>query len=327
MRALIVGGAGYIGSHVVRALRSVACKMTVFDNLSTGHRGSVPEDVEFVRGDILSPQDLADVFSGERFNVIFHFAAKALVGQSVNDPELYYRENVAGSLALLSAAREADAGGVVFSSSAAIYGAPEDRTILESTPQHPVNPYGRTKRMIEQIMADFAAAYDFPSVSLRYSNAAGSLHGSEIGEDHSPETHLIPNALIAARDGGKVFVFGTDYDTPDGTAVRDYIHVTDLADAHVLAARIIERGHAKFFNLANEQGASVREVIEVAKRVTGKGIDVEETGRRPGDPARLVASSARFRSETGWSPRFAEIDTIVGTAWQWHKAHPMGYAD
>ena len=324
-RALVVGGAGYIGSHVLRTLLSTGFEATVFDNLSTGHLQSVPEDVEFVRGDILCPQDLANVFSGERFDVVFHLAAKALVGQSVRDPEVYYRENVAGSLALFSAAREADVGGVVFSSSAATYGAPDNRTILESTPQHPINPYGRTKMMIEQILADFAVAYGFPSISLRYFNAAGALDSGEIGEDHSPETHLVPNILIAARDGNAVFVFGTDYDTRDGTTVRDYVHVSDLAYAHILAAEIIEKGHAKSFNLGNESAVSILETIEAAKRVTGRGINVEEAERRPGDPAHLVASSARFRSETGWKPRFPKIDTTVETAWQWHRTHPEGY--
>jgi UDP-glucose-4-epimerase GalE len=399
MRALVVGGAGYIGSHTVRALARAGWEVVVLDNLSTGHRAAVPEGTPFVRGDILNGEDLEralategaaatedtedteDTEEGEKgaprsgatwapdagrrrfvspfsvssvtsvvpaFDVVFHFAAKAAVGESVADPELYYRENVAGSLALFSAAMAAGAGGVVFSSSAATYGVPESVPIPEDAPLAPVNPYGWTKRMMEQILADFASAYGFPSVSLRYFNAAGAeprqvaqasslcdretstgkmpvLPWPPIGEDHSPETHLIPNVLFAARDGGEVPIFGADYDTPDGTAVRDYVHVTDLAEAHVLAARGLERGRAKAFNLGNGAGYSVREVIDTARRVTGREIRAREAPRRAGDPPRLVASADKFRREFGWEPKFAALPEIVRTAWEWHVSHPKGY--
>ena len=326
MRCLVVGGAGYIGSHTVRALFRAGHEVTVFDNLSTGHERSVPGGVPFVRGDILDEADLDKVFAGERFDTILHFAAKASVGESVEKPELYYRENVQGSLMLFSAARRAGAGGVVFSSSAATYGMPESVPIHENAPLAPINPYGRTKRMMEQMLADFASAYGCPSVSLRYFNAAGAEPEGAIGEDHDPETHLIPRILLAARDGRTVSIFGTDYDTPDGTAVRDYIHVTDLAEAHVLAIGAFEEGKAKIYNLGTGHGFSVREVIDAAKEVTGRDFTVEETARRAGDPPRLVASSDRFQKELGWEPRLAELKTIIETAWKWHKGHPRGFA-
>jgi UDP-glucose-4-epimerase GalE len=341
MRCLVVGGAGYIGSHTVRALMRAGHDVTVLDNLSTGHEESVPAGlrrdgaasaaqagVPFVRGDILDQADLEKAFSGGRFDAILHFAAKASVGESVEDPETYYRENVQGSLALFSAARKASAGGVVFSSSAATYGMPESVPIREDAPLAPINPYGRTKRMMEEMLADFAAAYGLPSVSLRYFNAAGAEPEGDIGEDHEPETHLIPRVLAAARapsSEGTVRIFGTDYDTPDGSAVRDYIHVTDLAEAHVLAIAAFEEGKAKAYNLGTGHGFSVREVIAAAKRVTGREFAVEETERRPGDPPRLVASSEKFRTELGWKPRLAELETIIETAWRWHTAHPKGY--
>ncbi len=307
MRCLVVGGAGYIGSHTVRALLRAGHDVTVLDNLSTGHEESVPAGVPLVRGDILDQADLEKVFSGATFDAILHFAAKASVGESVEDPETYYRENVQGSLALFSAARKAGAGGVVFSSSAATYGLPEYVPICEAAPLAPINPYGWTKRMMEQMLADFAAAYGTPSVSLRYFNAAGAepegdSPEDQIGEDHDPETHLIPLVLAAARapgPEGTIRVFGTDYDTPDGSAVRDYIHVTDLAEAHVLAIGAFEKGKAKVYNLGTGHGFSVREVIAAAKRVTGREFAVEETGRRAGDPPRLVASSEKFRKELG----------------------------
>ena len=326
MRCLVVGGAGYIGCHTVRALLRAGHGVTVFDNLSTGHEESVPDGATFVRGDILDETDLEKIFSGDRFDAVLHFAAKAAVGESVENPELYYRENVQGSLTLFSAARRSGAGGVVFSSSAATYGMPESVPIREDAPLAPINPYGWTKRMMEQMLADFAAAYGAPSVSLRYFNAAGAEADGSVGEDHDPETHLIPRILIAARDGGMVRVFGTDYDTPDGTAVRDYIHVTDLAEAHVLAIEAFEKGRAKVYNLGTGHGFSVREVIDAARKVTGKDFRVEETARRAGDPPSLVASSEKFREELGWEPRLGALETIIETAWRWHTAHPRGYA-
>jgi len=330
MRVLVAGGAGYIGSHTVRALLRAGCEVVVFDNLSTGHEEALPEGTKLVRGDILSADDLDRAFAEGPYDALMHFAAKTSVAESVAEPETYYRENVQGSLALFSAARSSGVGGIVFSSSAATYGIPEEVPIREDAGLNPINPYGRTKRMMEEILADFAAAYGLPSVSLRYFNASGAepVEGSgksEVGEDHDPETHLIPLVLAAARDGGVIKMFGTDYDTPDGTAVRDYIHVTDLAEAHVLAMKAFEKGRAKVYNLGSGTGFSVREVVETARRVTGRKIAAEESPRRPGDPPSLVASSEKFRKELGWEPRHAELSKIIETAWKWHTEHPRGF--
>ncbi len=330
MRVLVAGGAGYIGSHTVRALLRAGREVVVFDNLSTGHEGALPDGAKLVRGDILSGDDLDRAFAEGPFDALMHFAAKISVGESVAEPETYYRENVQGSLALFSAARSSRVGGIVFSSSAAVYGIPKEVPIREDAGLGPINPYGRTKRMMEEILADFAAAYGLPSVSLRYFNASGAepVEGSgktEVGEAHDPETHLIPLVLAAARDGGAIKMFGTDYDTPDGTAVRDYIHVTDLAQAHVLAVKAFEKGRAKVYNLGSGTGFSVREVIETARRVTGREIAAEESPRRPGDPPSLVASPEKFRNELGWEPRHAELSKIIETAWKWHTEHPRGF--
>jgi len=330
MRVLVAGGAGYIGSHTVRALLRAGHDVVILDNLSTGHEGALPDGAKLVRGDILSGDDLDRAFAEGPYDALMHFAAKTSVGESVAEPEIYYRENVQGSLALFSAARSSLVGGIVFSSSAAVYGIPEDVPIREDAGLAPINPYGRTKRMMEEILADFAAAYGLPSVSLRYFNASGAepVEGAgktEIGEAHDPETHLIPLVLAAARDGGAIKIFGTDYDTPDGTAVRDYIHVTDLAEAHVLAVSAFEKGRAKIYNLGSGTGFSVREVIESARRATGREITAEESPRRPGDPPSLVASSERFQNELGWEPRHAELSTIIETAWRWHTEHPRGF--
>ena len=330
MRVLVAGGAGYIGSHTVRALLRAGCEVVVFDNLSTGHEGALPDGAKLVRGDILSGDDLDHAFAEGPYDALMHFAAKISVGESVEEPETYYRENVQGSLALFSAARSSGVGGIVFSSSAAVYGTPEDVPIREDAGLRPINPYGRTKRMMEEILADFAAAYGIPSVSLRYFNAAGAEpveapEKTAIGEAHDPETHLIPLVLAAARDGGVVRVFGTDYDTADGTAIRDYVHVTDLAEAHVLAMKSFETGKAAVYNLGSGTGFSVREVIETARRVTGREIRAEESPRRSGDAPSLVASSGKFRNELGWVPRHAELSKIIETAWRWHTEHPRGF--
>jgi UDP-glucose 4-epimerase len=325
MRVLVVGGAGYIGSHTVKALLRAGHEVEVFDDLSTGHAESVPEGVTLTRGDILSRDDLAKVFDGKSFDAMLHFAAKTAVGDSVKNPEYYYEQNVQGSLVLFGAARRAGIKGVVFSSSAACYGLPESVPIKEDARLLPINPYGWTKRMMEQMLADFAAAYGLPSVSLRYFNAAGAEPDGSIGEDHRPETHLIPRVLFAARDGGSVSIFGTDYDTRDGTAVRDYIHVTDLAEAHVLATGAFEDGVAKVFNLGSGSGFTVREVIDVARKVVGHDFAVEEGPRRAGDPPSLVASSEKFKEATGWDPKLDSLEKIIKNSWDWFTAHPKGY--
>jgi UDP-glucose 4-epimerase len=340
MRVLVVGGAGYIGSHTVRAVLRAGHEVVILDNLSTGHEESIPVGVDFIRGDILKSEDLGRAFDAGPYDAVMHFAAKAAVGESVERPDFYYRENVQGSLMLFSAARKAGVGGVVFSSSAATYGTPKVVPILEDAPLAPINPYGWTKRMMEQILADFARAYGLPSVSLRYFNAAGAEPEGDapsadmppgdlpaIGEDHDPETHLIPRILISARDGGAISIFGTDYDTRDGTAVRDYIHVTDLAEAHVLAIGAFENSEPRVFNLGTGTGFTVREVIDAAKQVTGIDMCVEEAERRAGDPPSLVASSEKFQAATGWRPRHADLATIIETAWAWHKDHPKGYGE
>jgi UDP-glucose-4-epimerase GalE len=330
MRVLVAGGPGYIGSHTVRALLRAGCEVVVFDNLSTGHEGALAPDAKLVRGDILSLDDLDRAFAEGPYDALMHFAAKISVGESVAEPETYYRENVQGSLALFSAARSSLVGGIVFSSSAAVYGIPKEVPIREDAGLRPINPYGRTKRMMEEILADFAAAYGLPSVPLRYFNASGAepvdpSGETAIGEAHDPETHLVPLVLAAARDGGVIKIFGTDYETPDGTAIRDYIHVTDLAEAHVLAMKAFEKGRAKVYNLGSGTGFSVREVIDTARRATGRKIAAEESPRRPGDAPSLVASSEKFRSELGWEPRHAELSKIIETAWRWHTEHPRGF--
>ena len=325
MHVLVAGGAGYIGSHTVRALMRAGHGVVILDNLSAGHEEAVPGGAKFIRGDILSRSDLERAFTSGPFDAVMHFAAKTSVSESVAEPEAYYRENVQGSLALFSAARKAGVGGVVFSSSAATYGVPNEVPIREDAELAPINPYGRTKRMMEEILADFAGAYGLPSVSLRYFNAAGAEPDGTIGEDHDPETHLIPLVLVAARDGAAVKIFGTDYDTPDGSCVRDYVHVTDLAEAHVLAIGAFEKGRAKVYNLGSGAGFSVREVIETAGRLTGRDIKAEESPRRAGDPPRLVASSDKFKAELGWKPKLAELSRIIETGWRWHTEHPTGY--
>lgn len=320
MRVLVTGGAGYIGSHAVLALLEAGHEPVVFDNLSTGHEWAVPEGVVFIKGDILNPGDLAEAFRSGPYDCLMHFAAKIAVPESVADPELYYRQNVAGSLELFSAARRAAVGGVIFSSSAAVYGVPEKVPLEENAPVLPVNPYGRTKLMMERMLADFARAYGLGSISLRYFNAAGADPSGRTGEEHDPETHLIPNVLRAALSGAEVRIFGADYDTPDGTAIRDYIHVSDLAEAHVLALGGVEPGRAEAYNMGSGRGFSVREVVETARRVTGREIEAARAPRREGDPPRLVASSGRLRRDFGWKPRLGSLEEIIRTAWLWHSS-------
>jgi len=324
---LIVGGAGYVGSHTTAVLLEEGFEPVVFDNLSTGHRASVPEGVRFIKGDLLRPATLDRTFREGDFRAVFHFAAKALVGESVADPALYYRENVSGTLNLLEAMRAHGVNRIVFSSSAATYGVVQEVPLTEDHPKNPCNPYGFTKWTIECMLRDFGAAYGLRSVSLRYFNAAGCDPKGALGEDHDPETHLIPNVLnIALNPRRKVKIFGDDYDTLDGTCVRDYIHVTDLAQAHVLALQKLGRDiRVDAFNLGNGNGYSVKQVVETARAVTGRPIHAKVAKRRPGDPDILVASAARARRVLGWQPRFASLRKIIETAWAWHSAHPDGY--
>lgn len=320
MKVLVCGGAGYIGSHMVRHLLAQGHQATVFDNLSSGHRAAVG-DARLVVGDLLDRQALAALFRDARFDAVMHFCARSLVGESVEQPYAYYENNVSGTLNLLQAMREAGVGRLVFSSTAAVFGQPQAELIDEAHPTCPINPYGASKLMVERVLADAHRAYGLRSVALRYFNAAGADPSGEIGESHQPETHLIPNVLRATLGhGGGLKVFGDDYETRDGTCVRDYVHVNDLAAAHLQALNFMEsRDGAHVFNLGNGQGFTVLQVIEAARRVTGMDIPFERAPRRAGDPAVLVASSARAREQLGWVPAYSDVGQIIETAWQWHR--------
>lgn len=317
---LVVGGAGYIGSQTNKLLSNSGLRTVVFDNLSTGHK-RLARWGEFFKGDLGNLADLARCFKKYKFSAVIHFAAFTAVGESVEDPAKYYRNNVSNTLNLLDAMRFAGVNNLVFSSSAAIYGEPEETYIKEEHPQIPVNPYGRTKLMMEQAMADYSVAYGMNYIALRYFNAAGADPEGETGELHFPETHLLPlvlDAAIGRRDCVKVF--GSNYQTPDGTCLRDYVHTVDLAQAHLLALRRLESGgKSGVFNLGNGKGFSVLQVIKMAERVAGKKIPVKLVARRAGDPARLVASSLRANRVLGWKPECSGLETIISHAWKWHK--------
>lgn len=324
MHLLICGGAGYIGSHMAQWLSAQGHRVTVLDNLSTGHREAVRWG-ELVEADLLDPSSLDRVFLGRHFDAVMHFCAFSLVGESVRDPYAYYRNNVAGTLNLLEVMRRHDVQRLVFSSTAAVFGNPVSDLIDEEHPKVPINPYGASKLMVERILVDAASAYGLRSTALRYFNAAGALPEHGIGEAHACETHLIPNVLKAALGKGPALkVFGDDYPTPDGTCVRDYVHVQDLAQAHALALGYMEsHPGAHAFNLGNGQGFSVREVIAAAGEVAGRSIPYTVEQRRPGDPAVLVASSDRARRELGWTPAWTDLRDIIRSAWDWHRAQPF----
>ncbi len=325
MKALVVGGAGYIGSHTVRRLQQAGHEPIVYDSLIEGHRGAV-KDCAFIQGDVADTGRLAAAMQDNGIDAVIHFAAFLAVGESVEDPAKYFRNNVANTIGLLDAMREAGVARIVFSSTAAVYGEPNEVPIREDHPKAPVNPYGLTKLQVEQILAEYARAYGLAAVALRYFNAAGASPAGDIGEDHNPEPHLIPIVLqVALGTRGQVAMYGADYDTPDGTCVRDYIHVDDLADAHILAMEQVQPSEFRTYNLGNGMGYSVREVIETARRVTGRPIKAVEADRRPGDPPMLVASSDKAIQELGWQPQHASLDEIIATAWRWHQAHPKGY--
>lgn len=315
---LVTGGAGYIGSHTCKALAQAGYLPVVYDNLVHGHEWAVRWG-PLERGELLDGARLAAAIARYRPVAAIHFAAYAYVGESVQDPARYYGNNVGGTLSLLAALRAGGVERLVFSSSCATYGIPERLPIDERHPQRPVNPYGHSKQMIEQVLRDYAAAYDLRSIALRYFNAAGADPEGEIGEDHCPETHLIPLVLRAARDpGAPVSIHGTDYPTPDGTCIRDYIHVADLADAHLRALAALERGaETAAYNLGTGRGHSVREIMAAARRVTGRTIALIEGPRRAGDPPELVADATLAGAELGWTPRFTAIDAIIETAWRW----------
>ena len=317
---MVTGGAGYIGAAVARRLREAGHTVVVLDDLSTGHREAV-DGLDLVVGDFGDVPLLEEVLGARRIEGIVHMAALCLVEESVRDPAPYYRNNVGRSLRLLGAACRRSVGAFVFSSSAAVYGEPERVPIDEEHPLRPTNPYGETKLAFERALAWFGAAYGIRTTCLRYFNAAGATRDGRVGEVHHPETHLVPNVLRAAQRGEAVPVYGTDYPTPDGTAVRDYVHIEDLAEAHRLAVeRSASARQAAVFNLGNGSGFSVLKVIEAARRVTGRPIAVRLEARRPGDPARLVASAARARTELGWSPVASDLETILETAWRYQQA-------
>lgn len=317
MKILVCGGAGYIGSHMVKLLAQQGYSPVVFDNLSTGNRWALKWG-DFYQGDLLNPEDLCDVFSQHEFAAVMHFSARSLVGESVANPALYYQNNVVGTLNLLQAMHNAGVDRFIFSSTAATFGNPVTERIDESHPQQPINPYGWTKLMVEQILQDYATAYGLKSVSLRYFNAAGADPDGEIGEAHDPETHLIPNILKAVAVNKPLKIFGTDYPTPDGTCVRDYIHINDLCHAHLLALTYLDaHAGAHGFNLGNGQGFSILDILHAAQEVVGRKIPYDVDARRPGDPPTLVAESALARKELDWVPQFTEIRDIIETAWKW----------
>lgn len=318
MRLLVTGGAGYVGGHTVRALLDAGHEVVVYDNLVYGHAETVPR--ELVVGELSDRARLDEVLGGRSFDAVLHFAAYAYVGESVADPAKYWRNNVAAGIDLLDALRAHGVTRLVFSSTCATYGYPERVPVTEDEPKKPESPYGESKLTFERVLASYARAYDVRSVSLRYFNAAGARPDGTLGEDHEPETHLIPLVLAAAAGRAPgVKILGTDYPTPDGTCVRDYVHVDDLASAHLLALGALEdRGTCRAFNLGTGRGHSVREVVEACRRVTGRPIPVEEAPRRPGDPAALYADNSKISRELGWAPAYTDVESIVATAWRWH---------
>ena len=324
MKLLVTGGAGYVGSVVAKQFLQRGDDVTVLDDLSRGHREAIPGGARHVEADLLDAATVREALR-DGYDGALHFAALALVPESVTSPELYWRTNVIGTRNLLDAMREAGTARLVFSSTCAVYGEPDHVPMTEDLPTRPETSYGRSKLAVDHMIADECRAHGLGAVSLRYFNVAGA--SGEQGEHHDPETHLIPLVLRAALGLlGEVKVFGTDYPTPDGTAIRDYIHIEDLGEAHLLAIDATEAGRHRIYNLGNGRGFSVREVIETARAVTGRDIPVVEADRREGDPAQLVAASERIRSELGWVPRRPRLETIVGDAWAWHQAHPEGFA-
>jgi UDP-glucose-4-epimerase GalE len=327
MNILVTGGAGYVGSHAARHLQRAGHEIWVYDNLSQGHRGAVAAD-RLIEGELLDRPKLETVFRQHRIAAVMHFAANALVGESVSNPAKYYQNNVVASLSLLEAMRATGVGRIVFSSTTATYGVPLRVPIREDEPQKPVNPYGFCKLVIERALEDYAAAYGFAYAAPRYFNAAGASPDGDLGEDHTPESHLIPIVLqVALGQREKITIYGDDYPTADGTCIRDYVHVDDLAAAHLLALERLQPGRGLRFNLGTGRGQSVREVIEMCRQVTGHPIPEVIGERRPGDPPELVADALLARRELGWEPRYAELRPIVESAWRWHRSHPHGYGN
>lgn len=327
MNVLVTGGAGYVGSHAARMLDRSGHDVWVYDSLSKGHRGAVADD-RLIVGDLMDRQLLENVLKDRRIDAVMHFAASISVGESVEEPALYYQNNTVGTLSLLEAMRSADVGRIVFSSTAAVYGEPTEVPIKESQERKPINPYGFTKLIIEHALKDYAHAYGWGFAALRYFNAAGASRDGDIGEDHDPETHLIPIILqVALGQRDHVSVFGDDYPTADGTCIRDYIHVEDLVTAHLAALERLESGTELKLNLGTGQGATVREVIEACRRVTGHPIPSKTSERRAGDSPALVADASLARETLDWQPEYTDVESIVESAWRWHQSHPNGFGD
>ena len=327
MRVLVTGGAGYVGSHAAKFLATAGHDVWIVDNLSEGHRAAVG-NLPLVVADLADQSAITNLLKSNRIEAVMHFAAFAYVGVSVREPAKYYQNNIVGTLALLDAMLAADVKRIVFSSTCATYGIPAKVPISEDHPQAPINPYGFTKLAIEHALADYSHAYDLSYAALRYFNASGAADDGTIGEDHDPETHLIPLVLqVALGQRESVDVFGTDYPTPDGTCVRDYIHVDDLAAAHVLAIEKLTDGKALKLNLGTGRGASVQEVVDIARAVTGHAIPTRRCPRREGDPPELVAEPAAAKRELGWVAKHKDMRGIIESAWRWQESHPHGYGD
>lgn len=324
MKILVVGGAGYVGSHCLRQILAKGHTAYVYDNLSQGHRGAVPDGL-LIEGDLLDGDKLVSVLRDLKIDTVMHFAAKALVGESVTHPDIYYKCNVTGTLSLLDSMLAANVKRIVFSSTCAVFGVVEP-PIHENLPKNPINPYGFTKLVIERALADYAAAYGLQAAALRYFNACGAAADSSIGEDHQPESHLIPIVLqVALGQRPHVSIFGSDYATPDGTCIRDYVHVDDLADAHLKVIEHLIPGKLVDYNLGTGVGVSVAEIIHAAREVTGHPIPVVISERRAGDPAILMGNASKAARELGWTAKHNDIREVIQSAWAWHKSHPNGF--
>src|SRR5256714_11594919 len=323
MKILVVGGAGYIGSICAELLLNESHEIAIFDNLTEGHRAAVDRRAQFIEGDLQDRQSIESALTKTRPDAIMHFAANALVGESMQNPSKYFRNNIANGLNLLDAMISAGVGKIIFSSTCAIFGPPDRVPIDETTPPRPINPYGESKLAFEKILRWYDEIHGLKFICLRYFNAAGA--SEKFGEDHRLETHLIPNVLkVALGERPHVEIFVTDYETPDGTCIRDYIHILDLARAHILA---LSSTKSDFYNLGTGGGSSVHEVIDACRKITGRKIDIVEKPRRPGDPPRLIASSEKIKHELGWKPQFQSLDAIIESAWKWHQKFPRGYGD
>ncbi|MCL2372246.1 MAG: UDP-glucose 4-epimerase GalE [Defluviitaleaceae bacterium] len=327
MSVLVIGGAGYVGSHMVAALAEKGVNTVVLDNLEKGHREAVWPGAKLYVGDMRDAGLMAQMFSQEKISTVVHFAAYSLVAESMANPHKYYDNNVSGTLALLKSMQEHNVGKIVFSSTAAVYGMPDETPIMETAPERPINPYGESKLAVERMLKWFDQAHGIKYMALRYFNVAGAHESGKIGEDHNPETHLIPLVLqTAAGKREALDIYGSDYPTADGTCIRDYIHAMDLADAHILAMQALENGgNSAVYNLGSGSGFSNLQIVEAAKKITGVDFKVNIKARRPGDPPTLIASSEKIKQELGWRPTRTNIETIISTAWRWHKNNPNGF--